>query len=168
MTDSATGTRPTELDTADAVREVEEQMHLLAGFVRTSVRDAALSVDPALRPFGLKVLRTLARNGPTHASALADILFVDRSVISREARQLEQLGLIELQVDPEDGRARYLALTTKATRKPAVTEKLPIFTRLNAWPTEDIHLFATLLERLNNPPGEADERAEPADSPAKD
>jgi DNA-binding MarR family transcriptional regulator len=152
MTDSPTSSATAELTTADAVREVEEQMHVLAGFVRTSVRDAALSVDPALRPFGLKVLRTLARNGPTHASALADMLFVDRSVISREARQLEQLGLIELQVDPQDGRARYLALTPKATEKPAVTEKLPIFTRLNTWPTEDIHLFAILLERLNNPP----------------
>ncbi|HYI34487.1 MAG TPA: MarR family transcriptional regulator [Glaciibacter sp.] len=152
MTDSATSGGTAELTTADAVREVEEQMHVLAGFVRTSVRDAALSVDPALRPLGLKLLRTLARNGPTHASALADLLLVDRSVISREARQLELLGLIELQIDPQDGRARYLALTPKAARKPAVTEKLPIFTRLNAWPTEDIHLFATLLERLNNPP----------------
>ncbi len=141
-----------ELTTADAIREVEEQMHVLAGFVRASVRDAALSVDPALRPFGLKVLRTLRSNGPMHASALADMLLVDRSVISREVRQLEQLGLVELQVDPEDGRARYLALTPEATREPAVTEKLPIFTRLNSWPTEDIHLFATLLERLNNPP----------------
>jgi DNA-binding MarR family transcriptional regulator len=153
VTDPASSTGTAELTTADAVRKVEEQMHALAGFVRTSVRDAALSVDPALRPFGLKLLRTLARNGPTHASALADILLVDRSVISREARQLEQLGLIELQVDPHDGRARYLALTPKATRSSAVTEKFPIFTRLNTWPTEDIHLFATLLERLNNPPG---------------
>ncbi len=165
MTDTAASGQHAELTTADAVREVEEQMHMLAGFVRTSVRDAALSVDPSLRPFGLKVLRTIARNGPTHASALADILFVDRSVISREARQLEQLGLIELQVDPEDGRARYLALTPEATRMPAVTEKLPIFTRLNTWPTEDIHLFATLLERLNNPAEASERSADPSTRP---
>jgi DNA-binding MarR family transcriptional regulator len=144
----------TELTTADAIHEVEEQMSLLAGHVRAGMRDAALAVDPALRPFGLKVLRILARSGPTHASALADLLFVDRSVISREARQLEELGLIEFQPDPEDGRARYLALTPEATRRLTEargTEKLQIFRSMDTWPTEDLHLFATLLARLNSP-----------------
>lgn len=149
MTESAP--LASELTTAGALREVEEQMSVLAGLIRASYRDGALSVDPALRPFGLKVLRILSRSGPTHASAVADMLYVDRSVISREARQLERLGLIEMQPDPEDGRARYLALTPEAERKLAVTEKLPIFTRLATWAPEDIHLFATMLERLNNP-----------------
>ena len=151
MTRPATPSSSGELTNAEAVREVEEQMGVLAGVIRAGLRDAALSVDPSLRPLGLKILRMLARNGPTQASALADKLFVDRSVISREARELERLGLMELRTDPEDGRARYLALTALATQEPAIAGRLPIFTRLSEWPTEDIHLFATLLERLNGP-----------------
>jgi hypothetical protein len=62
-----------------AIAEVEEQMSVLAGHIRTSIRDAAVRVDPTLQPFGLKVLRMLNRCGPLHAGSLADHLFVDRS-----------------------------------------------------------------------------------------
>jgi DNA-binding MarR family transcriptional regulator len=142
------------MTTAAALAEVEEQMNILASLIRRSMRDAALSIDPALQPFGLKVLRLLARYGPTHASSVADALAVDRSVVSRQAAQLQELGLIEVQTDPSDGRARFLALTPAAVEKLAEVRAgttAVVGRRLATWPEEDLRQFAALIARLNTP-----------------
>lgn len=154
MTDH--GELPPEIpaDVSVALAEVEEQMMQLAAYVRGALRDAALRIDPALQPFGLKILRTLRRCGPTHASALAVTLEVDRSVISRQARLLEELGLLELAPDPTDGRARFLAATPLAIEKMAAVpggDRSLLHGRLSAWPEQDLHQFARLLKRLNSP-----------------
>jgi DNA-binding MarR family transcriptional regulator len=141
---------------AEALTEVEEQMMELAAYVRGAFREAAANIDPALQPFGLKILRMLRRCGPTHASALAESLDVDRSVISRQARLLQDLGLLELAADPADGRARFLAATPLAIERMSA---LPggdhsfIHARLAGWPEADLHQFAQLLKRLNSPTG---------------
>jgi len=141
-------------DVAEALAEVEEQMMRLAAYVRGAVREAATHIDPALQPFGLKILRMLRRCGPTHASALAESMEVDRSVISRQARLLEELGLLELAADPADGRARFLAATPLAIEKMSAVpggDKSFIHARLAGWPEADLHEFARFLERLNSP-----------------
>lgn len=142
------------MDNAAAIAEVEEQMSVLFGFIQANVRAAALAVDPALQPFGLKVLRILVKMGPLHSSVLADRMFVDRSIISRQVKQLQELGLAETRPDPEDGRARYVAATDEAiTRLTATREsdKLVIFTHMNSWPEEDLLTFAGYLKRLTTP-----------------
>ena len=138
-------------DNSSAIAEVEEQMSVLIGFIQANVRAAALAIDPALQPFGLKVLRILVKMGPLHSSVLADTMFVDRSIISRQVKQLQELGLVETRPDPEDGRARYVAATEEAaTRLIAIREsdKLVIFTHMNNWPEEDLLAFAGYLKRL--------------------
>jgi len=142
------------MTTAEALAEVEEQMNTLAGLIRRSIRDSALSIDPALQPFGLKMLRLLSRSGPTHASAVAEALTVDRSVVSRQAAQLQELGLLEIQADPSDGRARILALTPAAEQKLAELRAAKIAVvnrRLGTWPEADLRQFAALIARLNAP-----------------
>jgi DNA-binding MarR family transcriptional regulator len=81
-------------------------------------------------------------------------LDVDRSVISRQARLLEELGLLELAADPADGRARYLAATPLAIEKMRAvpgSDQSFIHGRLAGWPESDLHQFAALLKRLNSP-----------------
>jgi DNA-binding MarR family transcriptional regulator len=139
---------------AEALTEVEEQMMELAAYVRGAFREAATNIDPALQPFGLKILRLLRRCGPMHASALAESLDVDRSVISRQARLLQDLGLLELAADPADGRARFLAATPLAIEKMSALpggDRSFIHARLAGWPEADLHRFAQLLKRLNSP-----------------
>ena len=140
------------LSTADAVLIVEEQMSILAGQIRASVRDAALAVDPALQPFGLKLLRLIMRCGPTHASTAAESLCVDRSVISRQAKQLEELGLITIQTDPADGRARFLELTPTGAERVRVavsSNHVVLHDRMTAWSAADLVMFAEFIARLN-------------------
>lgn len=143
----------TGTDTSAAIAEVEEQMSVLAGHIGRSIRDAALAIDPTLQPFGLKLLRYLERFGPTHASVVAEALVVDRSVISRQCRLLQELDLMELQDDPADGRARFLALTPEAVRRldeGRAHSKLLVHGRLKAWSRDDLLQFAALIARLND------------------
>ncbi|NQX28271.1 winged helix-turn-helix transcriptional regulator [Microbacteriaceae bacterium VKM Ac-2854] len=139
------------MPTAEALGLVEEQIAVLAGQIRASIRDAALAVDPNLPPFGLRLLRLLERCGPTHAGAVAELLFVDRSAVSRQARQLEDLGLVESRPDASDGRARILALTAAGVERMRTTGpagKLRMHRNLSAWPEADLRAFARYLERL--------------------
>ncbi|PPI26452.1 MarR family winged helix-turn-helix transcriptional regulator [Rathayibacter sp. AY1B5] len=142
---------PAAAPSAEALHEVEEQITALAVQVRLAVRDAAASIDPALPPFGLRLLRMLERCGPVHSGAVAERLGVDRSAISRQARQLADLGLVEMTSDPTDGRARFLSLSAagcERMRDLGGEQRQRMQEALSAWPEEDLRAFAGYLERL--------------------
>lgn len=143
----------TDAETLAAIAGVEEQLTRLIAQVGASIRDAATAIDPALQPFGLKLLRLLARCGPIHAGAAAEALMVDKSVISRQVRALEDLKLLELQPDPADGRVRILALTqfgAEELHRARAKDQALVQSRLSSWTTEDLHQLASLLARLTS------------------
>ncbi|MGO2658203.1 MarR family winged helix-turn-helix transcriptional regulator [Mycetocola reblochoni] len=149
------GPRPRDADEAAqveaAVAEVQDRMSAIAGHIRTAVRSAAAAVDPALQPFGLKLLRLVENNGPMSPSAAADRLAVDRSVVSRQIRQLTDLGLARLVTDPADGRARLMELTPEGARrlKDIVPDgPLDMHSVLSTWSADDLHRFAGYITRI--------------------
>lgn len=140
-----------------AVSEVEDSLRRLTESVRASMRDAAKGVDPALSLFGLKILQLLKRAGPTQSGVVAEQLMVDKSVISRFSRQLEELGLIEVQPDPKDGRARLLALTPAAEERVLAVQTGIMLDHdvLNSWSEAELRQFAGYLSRLSKRGGTA-------------
>ncbi len=141
-------------ESSAAIAAVEEELTALAGLIRSSMRDAALFIDSSLQPFAFKLLHYLANCGPAHSSAVAAALYVDRSAISRQAKQLCELGLVQTEVDPNDGRAHFLAVTDLARGKLVEVrngETAIVHTRLSGWATEDLHQLAELLAQLNTP-----------------
>ena len=133
---------------------VEAQMAMLATNIRASARSTAAVIDPTLEPFGLALLRVLDRRGETHAGFVADVLAVDRSMISRQTKLLCALGLVTTRVDPSDGRARFLALTALAEETLAAVRRnrtAHVHRRLSRWTAAELDQFAALLERLNEP-----------------
>jgi len=144
---------------SQALHEVEENLRLLADTVRSRMRDAAKGINPALPLFGLKMLQLLKREGPLHSGAAADLLMVDKSIISRQSRQLEELGLIEVQADPRDGRARVLVLTPAAEERVAAVQTGIMLDNhvLDSWSAGELHQFAGYLSRLRSSedPGDA-------------
>jgi len=78
---------------------------------------SAASLLPDLQPVGYKILGTLVRLGEAKASALADVLETDRSVVSRQLRMLEDAGLIVSRADAKDGRARVLSAAPAAIER---------------------------------------------------
>ncbi len=134
-----------------AVIRVEHELSRLFARIRIGWREAAATVHPDLQPLGYQVLTSIASGKATSASAIIERLQTDKSAVSRQVRQLEQLGLVESIRDPEDRRARVLVATPLAQEKVAQARAKyegRIGERLKRWSAEDLDHFADLLDGL--------------------
>jgi DNA-binding MarR family transcriptional regulator len=145
---------------------LEARMAAVAGRTRAGLRDAARAVHPDLQPFAIVLLRQLEQHGPMPPGALATQLDVDKSVISRQTRHLERLGLAEVSIDPADRRNRVIALTPAGAgrlREVGPGGTIRVHSRLHAWDTADLVLFAGYLGRLLD---DADDSHDPGERQA--
>ncbi|KQQ92815.1 hypothetical protein ASF62_13480 [Leifsonia sp. Leaf325] len=134
-----------------AIVDVEAAMAVLFTRAGATWRDFAACVHPELQPAGYKILSTLVHHGPTTSGALAELLFTDKSVMSRQVRWLQDNGLVESHADPDDGRVRILAATTDARIRveQARSSNTEVFReQLRRWPREDLGRFAEMIGRL--------------------
>ncbi len=97
------------------------------------------------------ILKLLTHQGPMRLSALAQVLGLDASTVSRHARQLEDKGLLERTGDPDDGRASRVAVSEDGSaclarafesRRHALTHAL------EGWTDEERDLLRVQLARL--------------------
>ena len=119
---------------------------------RVVAQDAADNLHPGISAGGFQILQWLCAFGPTKASAIAEALSMDRSVISRLAKELRELGFIETAADRTDGRSVVyrLAEPTRASVAKAIAYKGNLFEmRVSQWPDADLAQLAGLLRRLN-------------------
>jgi DNA-binding MarR family transcriptional regulator len=84
-------------------------------------------------------------------SDLAPRLGVQLSTASRQVKELEQAGLVERTVDPNDGRASMLALAPagkEALKKLRESWRRALVEVLQDWPDADREALGALLGRL--------------------
>jgi DNA-binding MarR family transcriptional regulator len=139
-----------DLDTA--VAALEHEFGVMFGKVRAQTRERAARVHPELSPAGYNLLAILVRSGPQHAGALATALDADKSMISRIVRQLTDLGLVERQADPSDGRAAFVVATATAVQRVEAVRserRRQLRDVLAGWPANDVRQLTALLARLN-------------------
>jgi DNA-binding MarR family transcriptional regulator len=98
----------------EAIADVEDELSMLFSRIRTVWKESAQQVHPDLQPAGYKLLSAITRLGTTNAHVLAETFEMDKSVVSRQLRMLEDLGLVETRIDERDGRVRVLVATPKA------------------------------------------------------
>lgn len=99
------------------------------------------------------LLKTLHHQGPLRLSALASLLEVDASTVSRQVRHLEERGIVERTDDPDDGRAFRIALSQEGrVRLESGAQRRRDFVArlLDSWPAEDRERLRVLLNRLND------------------
>ena len=137
--------------TDEEIASVEEQLRLLFGRVRAVWKEAAAAVHPELQPVGYKILSAIVHRGRMHAGVIADVLEIDKSMVSRQVKHLESLGLAQSVADPNDGRARFIEPTAAAIE--SVGQKgsrmqQRLHSQLRTWSGEDVDTLATLLGRL--------------------
>ena len=137
--------------TDDEIASVEEQLRLLFARVRLVWKEAAAAVHPDLQPVGYKILSAIVHRGRMHAGAIADVLEIDKSVVSRQVKHLEALGLAQSIADPDDGRARFVEATPDAIasvgqRRSRMQQRL--YGQLRTWSGEDVDVLGSLLGRL--------------------
>ncbi len=111
MTASQTVASP-EVDSALA--DLQTHLNLIFARTRTLWKESAARIDPELQVGGYKLLTFIDRAGTASAHELADRFEMDKSVISRQVRMLEELGLLESRPDERDGRLRVLTPTAQA------------------------------------------------------
>ena len=88
------------------------------GLATRGARALARRFDQALRPVSLKpgqfsLLIALNRPEPPPIGVVAEVLAMDRTTLTANLKPLQRRGLIEIQPDPLDRRARRLSLTEK-------------------------------------------------------
>lgn len=102
----------TELD--ELIDELENLMSLVSSRARTAWKDTAAAIHPELQPGAYKLLVFVTHAPGSNAHQLAQEFEIDKSAVSRQVRQLEELGLVESQPDPRDARFRVLTATPAA------------------------------------------------------
>lgn len=135
-----------------AVAVVEEQVTALFSRAKQLWKVAAQSIHPDVQPVGYRMLNVLVHRGAHNPGQLAELLDTDKSVISRQARLLGELGLIESIADPSDGRGRLLTakpatvdLVTETKRRMSAT----LFGGVAALDAAELDQLGALLTRLN-------------------
>lgn len=137
----------------DEIASVEEQLRLLFVRVRAVWKEAAAAVHPELQPVGYKILSAIVRRGPMHAGAIAAELEIDKSVVSRQIRHLQSLGLAVGVADPKDGRARIIQPTPQAIEsvgQKSSRMQRQLYGNLRTWAADDVEQLASLLGRLTS------------------
>lgn len=100
----------------DMLADFQAHLNLIFARARALWKESAARVHPDLQPSGYKLLAYIARNGDTHAHQLAELFEMDKSVVSRQTRMLEELGLLISHPDERDGRLRVLTAAPQADR----------------------------------------------------
>lgn len=97
------------------------------------------------------ILKSLSIHGPMRLSALAALLELDASTVSRHAKALEDRGLLERSADPDDGRATRVGVSASGTdclQKGLEVRRGLIRTAIEDWSQEDRDSLRDLLHRL--------------------
>lgn len=142
---------PHRPEVSAAVGEVEQQLGALFARARAGWRAAATSVHPGLQPLGYQVLALLVNGRADSAGAIVEALQVDKSVVSRQIRMLEEYGLVESHPDPADGRARVLQPTPLAIERVAQARsayRTRLATALDDSSPDELRQFADMLHKL--------------------
>ena len=101
-------------DVDTALSDLQTHLNLIFARTRTLWKESAARIDPELQVGGYKLLTFIERADQANAHELAERFEMDKSVISRQVRMLEELGLIESRPDERDGRLRVLTATPAA------------------------------------------------------
>lgn len=97
------------------------------------------------------ILKLLSHQGPMRLSAVAQVLGLDASTVSRHARQLEDRGLLERTGDPDDGRASRVTVSERGSTCLAQafeTRRHVVTSALDDWTPEERETLRVLLHRL--------------------
>ncbi|BDZ40439.1 MarR family winged helix-turn-helix transcriptional regulator [Microbacterium suwonense] len=98
----------------DVLADFQGHLNLIFARARTLWKESALRVHPDLQPSGYKLLAYIARTGDANAHRLAELFEMDKSLVSRQIRMLEDAGLLQSRPDERDGRMRVLTSTPAA------------------------------------------------------
>ena len=139
----------------DAMRTASRDIVLELGFMQRGLAGTELS------PSAVHTIIELGYGTITTATALGDLLHLEKSSVSRLVHKLKRDGLIKVAIDPADKRSRRLELThegQKLLRKIECFGRQQLSSALDGLAEDDVNrideglrLFATALLAENRP-----------------
>ena len=139
--------------------EDDVQSMVVALFTLISrVERARRQKEPAA---ALDLLQVIAAGEEVRPSDIADQRSVDRSLVTRQLREMEDAGYVQFREDPDDGRAWLVALTPvgrdEMQRLQGVgLERFSTF--VAGWQRGEVRDLTALLEKLSRSMAEVAER----------
>lgn len=142
---------------AAALDDIEVAFARLAPLIKVRMAESATSFHPQLRSASFTVLRMAlihAVRTPQACLAVSDIVAetqMDKSVVSRQLKDLKEWGLIELERSTADARVYWVRPTEaalerhKALKRSARIEYGELF---EAWEPEQVAQFGALLTKM--------------------
>ncbi|MEO5851002.1 MAG: MarR family winged helix-turn-helix transcriptional regulator [Nocardioides sp.] len=137
----------------EALGQLEQEVGVLIRRVRRVIGERARAVHDGLQPSSYLILAHLADCGPARSSSIVDTFEIDKGAISRQVQHLVDLGLVEREPDPADGRATLLTITPEATRRLAevTRQRRELFDeRLGDWTEAELTDLVSALSRYNH------------------
>lgn len=137
--------------------DIEVAFARLAPLIKVRMSESATSFHPQLRSASFTVLRMAlihAVRTPTSCLAVSDIVAetqMDKSVVSRQLKDLKEWGLIELERSTSDARVYWVRPTKaaleryKALKRSTRSEYGALF---ESWEPEQVAQFGVLLTKM--------------------
>jgi DNA-binding MarR family transcriptional regulator len=150
------------VDPHEAYVRLEREIGLLLRRARAMSARLAGELHPDLDGAAYGLLALLRDAGPLRAGDLVARLGLDKSTVSRQVAHLVDLGLVDREADPVDGRAQVLSASAEGADRLAsirAARRARWESDLNGWPAEDVDQLGRLLARLNRM-GEARDEGE--------
>ena len=137
---------------ANELGHLEQEVGVLIRRIRRVIGERARAVHPDLQPASYLMLSYLSSSGPQRSSVLSDRFGVDKGAISRQVQNLVDLGLVDREPDPADGRAVLVSASADAVRRMeaiARERRTWLDERLGEWSEADLRDFVGALSRYN-------------------
>lgn len=137
----------------EALGELETEVGVLIRRIRRVIGERARAVHPDLLPASYLMLSYVREHGPLRASAMCAVFDIDKGAISRQVQHLIDLGLVDRQPDPEDGRATLLTISEEgeARLEGVASERRELLAeRLGDWSADEVRAFSASLRRYND------------------
>ena len=137
---------------ADSLHQIEHEVSAMIRRIRRVIGDQARALHPDIQPSSYLLVAHVAEQGPVRSSRVVEAFGIDKGAVSRQVQHLVELGLLEREPDPADGRATLLRLTEDGRERFAEVQRkrLERFEeRLGDWSDADLATFAQALARYN-------------------
>lgn len=138
---------------ADELGRLEQEVGVLIRRVKRVIGERARAVHEDLQPASYLMLSYLVSYGPQRSSVLSERFGVDKGAISRQVQHLVDLGLLDRERDPVDGRAMLVSASADAVhRMEAIARERRrwLDEQLEDWSETDLRDFVTGLSRYNS------------------
>jgi DNA-binding MarR family transcriptional regulator len=125
------------------------QSMVVALFTLIAGIDRATRLSQGASTLGL--LQVVAGREAVRPSEIADIQHVHPSLVTRQVRELERVGYIEVRSDPADGRACLVSLTSAGADKMRLLQQMGLerfATFVADWEPDEVSMLTSLLEKL--------------------